>query len=231
MSPARTVTVDGPAGSGKTTLGRALAVGLGLPLIDTGLFYRGIMVAAVRGGVDGHDTHALAGLAARTRIGIDPDPRAGDDAVTVDGLPAGALLRDPSRAALLACIASDPAVRAAVLEPQRALARAGAVAVGRDCGTVVFPDAEVKFYLDAPETVRQQRRLDQLRARGASADAGVLRAEVGDRDRSDTDRVASPLRRAPDAHVIDTAEMDVDTMVAHALAVCRDAGLDPARAR
>jgi cytidylate kinase len=227
----RIVTVDGLAGSGKSTLGRALACELALPLIDTGLFYRGVMVAAVRAGVDARDTNALTQLAQATVIVVGTDPSAGDGRVTVDGVAAGALLRDPRRAALLARISSTQAVRAAVLEPQRALASHGAIAVGRDCGTVVFPNAAVKFYLYAPEALRKQRRRAQFRAQGTSVDDSVLRAEIGDRDRSDTDRVASPLRRAPDAHVIDTAAMDVDAMIGHALQVCGAAGLNPAPAR
>ncbi len=231
MSSSRVVTVDGPAGSGKSTLGRALALGLGLPLIDTGLFYRGIMVAAVRAGVDTRDHQALAALAARTRVELDTDPRTAADSVLVDGVPSGALLRDPRYAALLASISSAPEVRAAVLHPQRALAAHGAVAVGRDCGTVVFPDAVVKFYLSAPQSVREERRLAQLRARGAHTDDTAMRAEVGERDRADTDRASSPLRPAADAHVIDTQAMDVPTMIAHALELCAEAGLDTVGAR
>jgi cytidylate kinase len=231
MNNSRIVTVDGPAGSGKSTLGRALAIDLDLPLIDTGLFYRGIMVAAVRAGVDIRDSAALARVAQSTVVMFPTHPRSRDRTVTVDGDPAGPLLHDPNHARLLAAIASTPAVRAAVLEPQRALAADGAVAVGRDCGTVVFPGAAVKFYLEAPQDVREQRRLAQLQARGAAADDSVLRAEVADRDRADSDRTESPLRPAPDAHLIDTAAMDVATMVAHALHVCRDAGLHPTPAR
>ncbi len=225
------VTADGPAGSGKSTLGRALARALGLAFIDTGLFYRGVMVAALRAGVDADDAGALAWLAATTVVGVSTDPRAGDEPVTVDGVPAGAALRDPGHARLLASVSGSPAVRTALLEPQRRLAAAGAVAVGRDCGTVVFPEAAVKFYLDAPQAVREQRRREQLRARGGRADQGQMRAEVGDRDRSDLGRTTSPLRAAPEAHLIDTASVDVATMVARALTVCRAAGLDAAPAR
>ncbi len=231
MSRQRIVTVDGPAGSGKSTLGRALAIELGLPLIDTGLFYRGIMVAAVRARVDVGDPSALADLARQTTVALDTDPRSGGDHVVVDGIVDEVLLRDPSYAALLAAISSTPAVRAAVLEPQRALAGGGAVAVGRDCGTVVFPDAAVKFYLAAPQSVREERRLAQLRARGADADDTALRAEVADRDRADTDRAASPLTPALDALVVDTAAMDVPTMIAYALQLCHEAGLDPVPTR
>jgi cytidylate kinase len=231
MNQRRVVTVDGPAGSGKSTLGRALAMDLGLPLIDTGLFYRGIMVAAVRAGIDVRDEAALAELAQRTVVAVDTDPQTSADSVVVDGVADSMLLRDPRHAGLLAAISSTPAVRAAVLQPQRALAAGGAVAVGRDCGTVVFPHAAVKFYLNAPQSVREKRRLAQLRARGAPADDSVLRAEVGDRDRADTYRTASPLVAAADAHVIDTAAMDVPTMITYAVEICRKAGLDPVGSR
>jgi cytidylate kinase len=185
----------------------------------------------VRAGVDARDAGALARLAQSTVVEVSTDPRARADTVSVDGVAAGSALRDPRHAALLATISSTPAVRAAILQPQRALAADGAVAVGRDCGTVVFPDALVKFYLDAPHEVRRQRRREQLRARGTATDGATMRAEVSDRDRSDTDRVVSPLRPAPDAHVIDTEAMDIDAMVAHALRVCRDAGLSTAGQR
>lgn len=231
MNDARTVTVDGPAGSGKSTLGRALALALDLPLIDTGLFYRGVTVAAVRAGIDATDTAALGELAARTSLLIDTDARHGSDSVVVDGVPAGAALHDPRNADLLGTVASLPAVRAAVLDKQRAPAADGAVAVGRDCGTVVFPHARVKFYLDAPPEVRESRRLAQLRARGADADGTTMFAEVRDRDRRDTGRAVSPLRRAEDAVVIDTALVGRSEMIALALATCAAAGLEPADSR
>lgn len=230
MNDARTVTVDGPAGSGKSTLGRALAAALGLPIIDTGLFYRGITVAAVRAGVDASDLAALGELARATSIQIETDPWAGDS-VVVDGVPAGPELHDPRHAALLAAVAGEPSVRAAVLELQRAPAVDGAVAVGRDCGTVVFPTAAVKFYLDAPENVREQRRMAQLHARGARTDGGAMRAEVRERDLSDSRRAASPLRRPVDAHVIDTATVGRQAMIELALSICSAAGVRPVQPR
>ena len=221
------VTVDGPAGSGKSTLGRRLAVALGLPFVDTGLFYRGVTVAAVRAGLDGADAEAAAGLAGRVRIELNTDPTGGSGAwvVRVDGEDAGEAARDPQNAALLAALSGMEGVRRALLEPQRRAAARGAVAVGRDCGTVVFPHAGVKLYLDAAPEVRASRREVQLRTRGRAVDAAQLRSEVADRDARDSQRVVAPLRRAADAHVIDTGAHGIDEVVELALEICRRAGV------
>lgn len=228
MSPAKPViTVDGPAGSGKSTLGRRLAATLHLPLIDTGLLYRGVTVAAVRAGMDASDPRAAAELAARTRIEVNTDPqaRSGDWTVRVDGRDAAAEARDPANATLLAQLSQIPEVRAVLLGRQRDMAADGAVAVGRDCGTVVFPQAPVKFFLVASPHVRAERRAEQLRAAGTGIDAAQLEAEIAGRDALDTQRAVSPLRPAPDAHIIDTGRLDVEAMVDEALRVCQQAGL------
>lgn len=221
------VTVDGPAGSGKTTLGRRLAAALHLPLIDTGLLYRGVTVAAVRAGLDASDPQRAAELAARTSIEVNTDPEAspGDWSVRVDGRDATAEARDPAQATLLAQLSQIPAVRAVLLGRQREMAAAGAVAVGRDCGTVVFPHAPVKFYLKASPHVRAERRAEQLRVAGTTVNAAQLEAEIAGRDALDTGRAVSPLRPAPDANIIDTGSLDVDAMVDVALRICRQAGL------
>jgi cytidylate kinase len=213
------ITIDGPAGSGKTTLGRRLATTLGLPLVDTGLFYRGVMVAAARAGIAPDDRDALIDCARRTEVVIDTDPNHddADSAALVDGIDAGPALRDPANAPLLASMSSIPEVRAVLLEAQRALARDGAIAVGRDCGTVVFPHAQLKLYLVASETVRAQRRASQLRGNGADADSALMRGEIGARDRRDATRSAAPMQPAPDAHVLDTGVLGVDEVVRTAL--------------
>jgi cytidylate kinase len=221
------VTVDGPAGSGKTTLGRRLAEALHLPLIDTGLLYRGVTVAAVRAGLDASDPDRAAALAARTRIAIntDPDHAPTDWSVSVDGADATTESRDPRNATLLAQLSQIPQVRAVLLGRQRDMASHGAVAVGRDCGTVVFPGAPVKFFLVASPHVRAERRAEQLRAAGTSVDALQLEAEIAGRDALDTTRAVSPLKPAADAHIIDTGSLGVDAMVDAALRVCHQAGL------
>jgi len=221
------VTIDGASGSGKTTLGRRLAMALGLPFVDTGLLYRALMVAAVRAGLTADDTAGLVELAGRTRIQIDTSPRAaGDQAGTlVDGVPAGDLLRDPSRALLLSTLSGLPGVRSAILQSQRDLAAGGAVAVGRDCGTVVFPQAPVKLFLQASEEVRARRRQAQLLRSGTAVSDIDLRSEIGGRDALDTGRQVSPLRPAEDAHIIDTGVLGVAATVDAALDLCAAAGL------
>lgn len=224
----RLVTVDGPAGSGKTTLGRRLARALGLPLLDTGLLYRGVMAAALAAGVDASDPEAAAAIARTARIEINTDP--GDTVgweVKVDGTVVDTVARDPAHATLLAQLSGLAGVRAALLDQQRKLASSGAVAVGRDCGTVVFPWAPVKLYLQAPAEVRADRRAHQLRAVGARIDAGEIAADVAGRDALDTGRAVAPLRPAPDAHIIDTGAVGIEEMVAEALALCRRAGMLP----
>ena len=130
---------------------------------------------------------------------------------------AGPALRDPANAPLLTSISSIPEVRAALLDAQRRLANGGAIAVGRDCGTVVFPEAQLKLYLDASEPVRAQRRASQLRGSGASADTALMRGEVGARDRIDASRSAAPMRAADDAHVLDTGALGIEEVVETAL--------------
>ena len=223
------ITIDGPAGSGKTTLGRRLATTLGLPLVDTGLFYRGVMVAAARAGIDPTDHDALIDCVRRTVVVIDTDPTHddADSAARVDGVEAGPALRDPANAPLLASMSSIPEVRALLLDAQRSLADAGAIAVGRDCGTVVFPDAQLKLYLDASETVRAQRRASQLRGTGADADTALMRGEVGARDRLDASRTAAPMRAADDAHVLDTGVLGIDEVARTALDLWAAVGAAP----
>lgn len=229
MSDPIVVTVDGPSGSGKTTLGRRLAQALHIPLVDTGLFYRGVMVAAVRAGLEAAGDAAIVALAASTDLHINVDPAAAerDWHLRVDGVDAAGLVRDPRHAPLLSRVSGLPGVREALLEPQRRLAANGGVAVGRDCGTVVFPQARVKIYLQASERIRLERRANQLRGRGDPTDHHLVHGDVAGRDRADRDRSIAPLRRAPDAHVIDTGSYTIDQMVEAGLRLCREAGLVP----
>jgi cytidylate kinase len=215
------VTVDGPAGSGKTTLGRRLALALDLPFIDTGLFYRAVIVAATRAGLGAGDLDRIAELARGVAIEVNTVPSDDSWQVRVDGTDPGADVRNPRYAALLTAVSQRPDVRRHLLSLQRAPAARGAVAVGRDCGTVVFPEAAVKFYLQATEDLRAARRAAQLERQGAAVDPETLAVEISGRDSGDAPAMAA----APDAVVIDTGTHGIDEMVEMALTLCRAAGL------
>lgn len=188
------VTVDGPAGVGKSTVGRRVAAALGLPFIDTGIFYRALTVAASHAGLHEGDSQALRQLAQRLRLEINcsATPVEGAWQARVDGQKMGAELWDPKLSSLLAYVARQRDVRTTLLPFQREAAAAGAVAVGRDTGTVVFPDAECKVYLDAPTEVRVARRRMELQARGRETSEEVLLNDVMTRDQTDRSRVHAP---------------------------------------
>jgi len=195
-------------------------------VIDTGLFYRANTVAVVRAGLDATETAAVNALADRLAIEINTnvDPSGDGWMVRVDGIDVSAAARDPLHATLLSELSGIGEMRSRLVARQRDLAQRGAVAVGRDCGTVIFPSAPVKLYLLAPGEVRTSRRAAQLRNAGADI-AATLASEIRGRDTLDSGRAAAPLRAATDAHVIDTGRYGVEEMVEEALRICADAGL------
>ncbi|MGH7692280.1 MAG: (d)CMP kinase [Candidatus Dormibacteria bacterium] len=221
------VTIDGPAGVGKSTVGRRVALALGLPFIDTGVFYRAVAVAARREGLLETDDLGLADLAGRVRLQINSaaQPAPGAWQARLDGLELGEELWDPGLASLLASVARLPGVRRALLQQQRAPGARGAVAVGRDTGTVVFPGAACKIYLDAPTEIRMRRRRQELEARGQDASEAVLRADVLTRDETDRSRAHAPLAVPPGALAIDTAALNAEQVVDLVLRECRSRGL------
>lgn len=206
------IAIDGPAGSGKSTLARRLAEAFVLPYLNTGLMYRALALAALREGVDRDDGQALARLA-RT-LTFDLDPTVSPPSLRIDGAPPGDDLTSPEVESNVSRVARHPEVRAVLREEQRRLAEGGAVVEGRDIGTVVCPDADVKLFLEAEEHARVRRRAGERAERDHR-----IAAELAARDAMDAR--TNPLEPAEDAVAIDTTDMEADQVLAAALALVR----------
>ncbi len=210
------VTIDGPAGAGKSTVSRRIAERLGFTYLDTGALYRTVALAAVEDPEVGiADTDRLG------RLARDLDIRFGDGGtrVLLGGRDVTAEIRSPEISQAASKVSAVPAVREGLLDLQRRLGADGGVVVeGRDVGSVVFPDAEVKFYLTADVACRAQRRVDQLRESGVEVDFEATRREIEERDARDAGRAVAPLRRPEGAIEVDsgplTAEQVIESMVA-----------------
>ncbi|TLM68408.1 MAG: (d)CMP kinase [Deltaproteobacteria bacterium] len=214
------VAIDGPSGVGKSTLSKLLARELGFVNLDTGAMYRAVALAASRRGVDPEDDVALGRLAAG--IVIDFVRNAGGERVLLDGEDVSAAIRTPEISLLTSKVSACAAVREALVRRQRELcARGGFVLEGRDIGTVVFPDAEIKFFLVASPEERGRRRFLELQAKGTPVDLARTIAEVEARDQADSRRSHSPLRQADDAVAIDTTAMGIEQVLAAMLALVR----------
>ncbi len=210
------IAIDGPSGSGKGTIAELVASHLGWHLLDSGALYRIVAAVALTRQIPLDDETALAAMAAGLEIRFD------GGAVLVDGEDlTGEIRTEPvSRAA--SQVAAIGAVRAAILEAQRAMRRPpGLVADGRDMGTVVFPDAELKIYLDASALVRAERRYNQLKNKGLSVNFRALLANLEDRDARDKERAVSPLVPAPDALIIDSTDLGIEEVLDRVLAEVR----------
>jgi cytidylate kinase len=211
--PELVVTIDGPAGSGKSTVARLLAERLDATFLDTGAMYRAITLAAVRDGVALSDEGQLVAVMEKHRF--DFEAARGKMLVAIDGQDVTEAIRDDDLTAKVRFAAAAPRVRERLVEMQRAFAAryARIVTEGRDQGTVVFPDANVKFYLTAHVRERARRRQAELDAKGRPADLEQIRQAIEARDRSDENRAVGPLRPAPDAVLVDTTDLSVSQVV------------------
>lgn len=203
------VAIDGPAGSGKSTVSKLIAARLDLLYIDTGAMYRALTLKAMRKGTDLEDGDALTRLAVSTKI--DLRNSSGSLKVFLDGEDVSALIRTPELTNNVKFIARVPGVRREMVNSQRIIGgRSSAVLEGRDIGTVVFPDARFKFYLDADVEERSRRRHKELLETDRNADLGKIKSDVIKRDESDMNRDVGALRAAPDAVIIDTTDLSIE---------------------
>jgi len=229
MSDAPTViAIDGPAASGKSTVGRLVAQKLDFLLFDTGALYRAVTLTALRRGIPIEDEARISNLARTIHIDLVPATR--DDGrpytVLVDGEDVTWDIRSEPVDAYVSTISAYPGVREALKQQQRRIARNGRVVMaGRDIGTVVFPEAPLKVYLDASPEVRAKRRCEELQARGEDADYQEILAGVRHRDEIDSTRATAPLKIAEDAVVIDTDHLSIDQVVDEIVRLARERGL------
>jgi cytidylate kinase len=208
------VTIDGPAGAGKSTVAKGLAKKLGYAFMDTGAMYRALTVKALRRKVRLEDEAALVKLAQETKIDLIDEPGK-PLKVVLDGEDVSEAIRTQEITNSTYFIARTPGVREVMVHWQRALGeRRSIVGEGRDLGTVVFPHASFKFYLDADFKVRCQRRADELKAKGAVVDMKVLEKDLSERDQHDLTRKVAPLKKAADAVVVDSTNMTVAQVIA-----------------
>ncbi len=215
------IAIDGPSGSGKGTIARLLAQELGFHFLDSGALYRVLALAAQRRGMALDDEGALAKLAAALDVRFPAD--AAGDTVLLDGEDVSDLIRTEAVGAGASKVAALPAVREALLARQRAFRQPpGLVADGRDMGTVVFPDAEVKIFLDASAEERARRRCNQLKEKGMAADYQAILADIRARDERDRNRPVAPLKPAPDAIRVDTTRLSIEDSLARVRALVRD---------
>jgi len=212
------IAIDGPAGSGKSTVSKRVAKELNILYVDTGAMYRALTLKAIKKGLDLEDSAALVEMTKDTEIELVPGKK---NALTVflDGEDVTKEIRTPELTSKIRYIADVRGVRAEMVKMQRKLAAKGAVAVleGRDIGTVVMPDADKKYYLDADTMERAARRYRELNEAGIKIDLSRIEEDVKNRDRSDMEREVGALKKAKDAIVIDTTSLTVDDVVARIL--------------
>ncbi|MGB3649228.1 MAG: (d)CMP kinase [Desulfobulbales bacterium] len=215
------VTIDGPSGAGKSTISKLLAAELHYTYLDTGAMYRVVGLQVERSGFDleaenGRET--LVQLLATLEMTLAPGEEGEETRVFLHGEDVSDAIRTPEMAMVASRVSAEPEVRKKLTEMQRAIGQNGAiVAEGRDMGTIVFPEARFKFFLDATPAERAKRRQQQLMEQGKRVEYGELLTQIQKRDRDDSSRALAPLKPAPDAVVIDSSEMSIDEVVSFML--------------
>lgn len=208
------VAIDGPAGAGKSTVSKLLARRLGLSFVDTGALYRTVALSACREGIATEDDAGLSALLGRIRISFRAVGE--ENRVYLDGEDVSAEIRTPEMSLAASAVSARPVVRAGLLGLQRRLALeapVGAVLEGRDIGTVIFPDADLKFFLQANPDVRARRRYEELFQKGAESTLEAVLADQTKRDRDDASRAVAPLRPAEDALLVDSSGLPLSEVV------------------
>jgi cytidylate kinase len=217
------VAIDGPAGAGKSTVTQRVAADLEYFVLDTGALYRCVALAALRARIDWNDADGVARIAAEMaargaiefRTSQTDSPKAAHQTVWLDQSDVTLAIRTPELSTGASRVSAIAGVRTALLDLQRNVGREGGVVVeGRDIGSVVFPDAEAKFFLTASVEIRARRRLDELLARGERTDFESVASDVRDRDERDRKRAIAPLIQAPDAQLVDSSTLSIDEVVA-----------------
>ena len=218
------IAIDGPAGAGKSTVARRAAEKLGFVYVDTGAMYRAIALYLLRQGVSPEEKDRIAEKCAGADVSI--SYRNGEQIVSLNGENVNGLIRTDEVTRMSSAASAVPEVRARLLDLQRGLAAKNNVLMdGRDIGTCILPDAQVKIFLTASTAVRAKRRFDELRAKGDAAETlESVEAKIMKRDEDDRNREISPLREAPDAVHLDTSDMNIDQAVEAVLSICREKG-------